>query len=316
MPHKHTRKVRDEATFDLPPTQYAKALPVSQTSRKKDASRKDKSAHAPANTNTKNLKRKRDAAPKNDAPRAFKRLMAFAHGKKPRSGLDNGDQPRTAKGKKRDSAQQADSSKSAPKPATKIPTIRPGERMAEFSARVDAALPLAGLINKSVNGSNKDPLGLKKYRTLKEKKMHKMYDEWREQDRKVKERREEEREQQEEKDLEDEENGVSWKLHTQDQASGKRKKGALKDEEDPWDALRKKRGEVRPGLHDVALAPPSFTTRPSKQLLVRGAAVQVQDIPKSAGSLKRREELQVARSDIVAAYRKAMSQKRSTQKES
>ncbi|KAI1266632.1 hypothetical protein F5Y18DRAFT_382107 [Xylariaceae sp. FL1019] len=316
MPHKHTRKVRDEATFDLPPTQRAKALPVTQTSRKKEDSRKDKSAHAPPNTNTKTLKRKQDAAPKSDAPRAFKRLMAFANGKKPRSGLDNGDQPRTTKGKKREPAQQAPSSGSVAKSTAEIPTIRPGERMSEFSARVDAALPLAGLVNKSVNGSNKDPLGLKKYRTLKEKKMHKMYDEWRDQDRKAKEKREEEREQQEEKDLEDEENGVSWKLHIQDQAAGKRKKGALKDEEDPWDALRKKRGEPRPGLHDVALAPPSFTAKPSKQLLVRGAAVQVQDIPKSAGSLKRREELQEARTDIVAAYRKAMSQKRSTQKES
>jgi hypothetical protein len=239
--------------------------------------------------------------------------MAFAGGKRPRSGLDNGDQPRSAKTKKKSVAEEAKNSEFGVKPVkttTSIPTIQPGERMSEFSARVDAALPLVGLVNKSVKG-NKDPLGGKVWRTHKEKKMHKMYDEWREQERKIKEKREEELELEAEKELEEEESGISWKLNIGQQASGKRQKKAKGDEEDPWAILRKKRGEARPGLHDVVLAPPEFTAKPSsKQLLVRGAAVQVNDIPKAAGSLKRREELQAARNDIVAAYRRKMGEKR------
>lgn len=256
------------------------------------------------------LKRKRTTTPKDDAPRAFTKLMAFASGEKLRSGLDNGDEPRGAKNKKRNAAKEAKSAKTrtdAQPPAAEIPTIRPGERMSEFSARVDAALPLAGLVNKSLKG-NKDPLGLKVWRTHKERKMHKLYDEWREQDRKIKERREEELELEAEKELEDEESGVSWKLNIGNPGSGKRKKRA-KDDDDPWAILKKKRGEARPGLHDVVTAPPEFTTKPSNQLLVRGAAVQVHDVPKAAGSLRRREELQSARNDIITAYRKKMAEK-------
>ncbi|KAI0532838.1 hypothetical protein GGR58DRAFT_517414 [Xylaria digitata] len=312
MPHKHTRRLQDESTFDLPPTQIAKPLPVNQPRPKENSQRGAKTKGAPAQP-ANNLKRKRTATPKDDAPRAFKRLMAFAGGKKPRSGLDNGDQPRGAKGKKRSTEQQAKSTEAqaqaqAKPAATEIPTIRPGERMSEFSARVDAALPLAGLVNKSMTG-NKDPLGLKVWRTNKERKMHRMYDEWREQDRKIKEKREEELELEAERELEEEENGVSWKLNIGNQLSGKRKK-KNKDDDDPWAILKKKRDETRPGLRDVAAAPPELTAKPSKQPLVRGAAVQVNDIPKAAGSLKRREELQAARNDIVAAYRKKIGEKR------
>ncbi|KAI1305659.1 hypothetical protein F5Y03DRAFT_148680 [Xylaria venustula] len=313
MPHKHTRRIQDESTFDLPPTQVAKPLPVKPSEPKEDGQRgakaKAKAKGAPAQP-TNNLKRKRTTTPKDDAPRSFKRLMAFAGGKKPRSGLDNGDEPRGGKRKKQNAAQPSDTTETkaeAQPTATVIPTIRPGERMSEFSARVDAALPLAGLVNKSMKG-NKDPLGLKVWRTNKERKMHKMYDEWREQDRKIKEQREEELELEAEKELEEEESGVSWKLNIGNQLSGKRKKRA-KDDDDPWEILRKKRGESRPGLRDVVAAPPELTVKPSQQLLVRGAAVQVKDIPKSAGSLKQREELQAARDDIIAAYRKKMSAK-------
>lgn len=305
-------------SFDLPPTQIAKALPVTQPGPKANGPRNGKSKGAPVAPSG-NLKRKRAAAPKDDAPRAFKRIMAYASGKKQRSGLDNGDEPRGKKAKKRNAAQEAkpaEAKSAEAKPATTttttttstIPTIRPGERMSEFSARVDAALPLAGLVNKSMHG-NKDPLGLKVWRTHKERQMHKMYDEWRGQELKAKEKREEELELEAERELEEEESGVSWKLNAGNQISGKRKKRA-KDDEDPWEILRKKRGETRPGLRDVAVAPPELTVKPTKQLFVRGAAVQVNDVPKAAGSLKRREELQAARNNIVAAYRKKMNEKR------
>ncbi|KAI2643189.1 hypothetical protein GGS21DRAFT_495133 [Xylaria nigripes] len=311
MPHKHTRRVRDESTFDLPPTQIAKSLPVKEIARKRNDQRNEKTKGPPAAEQApNNLKRKRATAPKDDAPRAFKRLMAYASGKKPRSGLDNGDEPRKSKGRKQAAAQEGKSAEAKAEPAsTVIPTIRPGERMSEFSARVDAALPLAGLVNNSMKGK-KDPLGLKVWQTNKERKMHKLYDEWREQDRKIKEKKEEELELQAEKELEEDESGVSWKLNIESQQTGGKKKKRSKDDEDPWAVLRKKRGEKRPGLRDVAVAPPEFTAKPSPQLLVRGAAVNVKDIPKAAGSLKQREELQVARDEIVAAYRKRMAEKR------
>ncbi|KAH8159733.1 hypothetical protein CIB48_g8520 [Xylaria polymorpha] len=311
MPHKHTRRLQDESTFDLPPTQIAKSLPVKKPGPKDDGQRgaKGKGKGAPVQSDSK-LKRKRVTGSKDDAPRAFKRLMAYAGGKKPRSGLDNGDEPRGSKSKKRSATKetQLTEAKAETKPTTAaVPTIRPGERMSEFSARVDAALPLGGLVNKSMKG-NKDPLGLKVWRTNKERKMHKLYDEWREEERKLKEKHEDELELEAERELEEEESGVSWKLNIGTQRPGKRKKA--KDDEDPWEILRKKRGEARPGLRDVAMAPPELTAKPSKQLLVRGAAVQVNDIPKSAGSLKQREELQAVRNDIVAAYRKKMGEKR------
>ncbi|KAI1762724.1 hypothetical protein GGR53DRAFT_500528 [Hypoxylon sp. FL1150] len=321
MPHKHTRREQDPSTFDLPPSQIAKPLPVKSQSQKNNEG-KQEPGHA-----GKNLKRKRDGKQKDDAPRAFKRLMAFAGGRKPRSGLDNGDEP-TGKGKNKNKNKKTPSASNpddkvdanAKQQTSQLPTIRPGERMSEFSARVDAALPVSGLINKSVrNGA--DPLGLKVWRTKKEMRMHKMYDEWREEDRKIKEKREEELEEEEEKAVEEQEAGVTWKLDSQGgggTGKKKKKKGkrskylgeAAGAEEDPWEALRKKRGETRAGLHDVVQAPPEFTTKPQKVVTVRGAAVEVDGIPKAAGSLRRREELQTVRDDIVASYRKMMSEKR------
>ncbi|KAI0835321.1 hypothetical protein F5Y06DRAFT_276656 [Hypoxylon sp. FL0890] len=308
MPHKHTRREKDPSTYDLPPSQIAKPLPVKPQAQKGNAEKQKPSQAG------QNLKRKRNGTQKDDAPRAFKRLMAFAEGKKPRSGLDNGDEP-TGKNKKRKAAASSNPD-AEPKETRELPKIRPGERMSDFAARVDAALPVGGLINKSVR-NGKDPLGLTVRRTKKEKKMHKLYDEWREEERRLKEKREEELELQAEKELEEEEMGVTWKLDSL--GGGKKKKkgkktkylGEVADaDEDPWEELRKKRGETKVGLHDVVQAPPEFTAKPQKKLTIGDAVVEVGGIPKAAGSLRRREELQAVREDIVASYRKMMSQKR------
>ncbi|KAI1084168.1 hypothetical protein F5B20DRAFT_523914 [Whalleya microplaca] len=315
MPHKHTRREKDLSTFDLPPTQIAKPLPVKSQAVKsqpqKGDARKQESGQA-----SKGLKRKRDGIKKDDAPRAFKRLMAFAGGKKPRSGLDNGEES-SGKKKKKQTTETPDI-ETETKKGPEVPTIRPGERMSEFAARVDAALPVSGLINKSTR-NGKDPLGLKTQRTKKERKMHKLYDQWREEERKIKEKEEEDLELQAEKELEEEEQGVSWKLASQGEGAGKKKKKGKRSrylgetangEEDPWEALKKKRGETRPGLHDVVQAPPEFTAKPQKRLTVRGAAVDIDGIPKAAGSLRRREELQSVRTDLIASYRQMMNDKR------
>lgn len=255
--------------------------------------------------------------------------MAFTHGKAPRSGLDNGDAPAKGKGKGKGKAQKkkttpetktvdSDTAGPEPTPAQGL-KLRPGERLSEFNQRVDAALPISGLVNKTVK-DGRDPLGLKVRRTKKERKMHNMYAEWREIDRKVKERREEERELAEEREMDNEAAGVSWKLEMEGLQGGKKKKGKkgkrgryigedAGPERDPWEEIKKKRGEARVGINDVAQAPPELKL-PRKNLLVRGAAVAVDDIPKAAGSLRQREELQGIRDEVVASYRKMMSERR------
>jgi hypothetical protein len=248
--------------------------------------------------------------------------MAFASGKAPRNGLDNGDSAdkAKAKGKKKNKSADKATDTTAPEatPTAQDLKIRPGERLSEFSHRVDAALPISGLVNKTVK-NGKDPLGLKVRRTKKERKMHNMYAEWREIDRKVRERREEERELAEEREMENEAMGVSWKLELEAQGAGKKKgkKGkrgryigeAGGPEGDPWEEIRKKRGEGKVGINEVAQAPPELKL-PRKNLLVRGATVAVDDIPKAAGSLRQREELQGIRQEVVASYRKMMSERR------
>lgn len=274
-----------------------------------------------AEQNTQGIKRKRGASEKDDAPRAFKRLMALAEGKRPKNGLDNG-RPLSKKEKKKRKAdgENPAPAKEATEPKKEIPTIRPGERISEFSARVDAALPVMGLVAKGTKGG-KDPLGLKVHRTRKEKQMHKLYDEWRREEAEIQDKRREEREEAEEKEMDNEGTGVKWRLDMEGEgaASHKKKKKGKKGrsvwetddkEDDPWEELKKKRGETKIGLHDVVKAPPVFKTIPTQVLKVGGAAVEVGSIPKSAGSLKRREELQTVREEVVANYRKMMEGKR------
>lgn len=323
MPHKHTRKEVDLSLFDLPPSQVAKPLPVSLAANKRAAQGKAGKAKASNTSATTGVKRKRNGAQKDDdAPRAFKRLMAFAGGQKFRSGLDDGTtekkKGKKGKDKKPESAPPAETAAVA---AKELPTIKPGERLAEFNARVDAALPLAAARTKG----GKDPLGLKKYRTRKEKKMHKLYDDWREEERRIQEKREEELEAAEEKELDDRAAGVYVESQMQEVLSGgkgKKKKGKRtkflgeavdKDDEDPWEELRRKRGEAKIGLHDVAQAPPELHKTMSKKLLVRGAAVEVGSVPKAAGSLRRREELEEIRTEFVSSYRTMMDGKRQRQ---
>jgi hypothetical protein len=94
---------------------------------------------------------------------------------------------------------------------------------------------------------------------------------------------------------------------------GKRKlvAGEVDDrEEDPWEALRKKR-EQRKGLHDVVQEPPTFDRVPREIFKVKnGAKVNVGNVPNAAGSLRRREELGEQRQTIIDTYRKLMAAKR------
>lgn len=281
----------------LPPTSFSK-----KTAAKKKPDEVQKKA----------VKKRKRENEFDDAPRAFKRLMALKEGKlPPKSVEDTGETP----GKKKKKSKEEET---RPNLSEEL-KIRPGERLSEFAQRVDAALPLGGLVKKTVK-NGKDPLGLKVRQTKKERKIQNMIKEWREIDRKVKERLEEERELQEEKDLETEMTyGVSLKMELEGTGKKKKKKGKGKKflgevgdpDEDPWEEIKRRRGESKPGLNDVATAPPELK-KPKKNLLVRGATVAVQDIPKAAGSLRQREELQSIRQQIVEQYRKMMAERRPT----
>lgn len=295
--------------MDLPPSVTAKPLPVSKSAKSNGIFSTDDSSASTRKSN----KRKRNKDNADDTPKAFARLMAMQQGQKLRSGLDDGIK-KTKKQKKADAKPEAPVKLAGENHAVEVPTIKPGERMSDFSARVDAALPISGLINKTGKGG-KDPLGLKVGRTKTEKRMHRMYDEWREEERKIQEKREEARELAEEE--EDEEGNVKWKIDEQIEQSkkkGKKRKKAIGEiddgDDDPWAVLIKKRNEGKIGLNDVAQAPPTFTKVPKEKFKVRGARVDVEDVPKAAGSLRRREELGEVRMSIIEQYRQMMKENR------
>ncbi|KAG4411846.1 hypothetical protein IFR04_015009 [Cadophora malorum] len=350
MPHKHTRKGQvDKSTVDLPPTTLALPLSVSKSASSNGIFTSELSTSKSNSTkgnNNNNKKRKRKDTD-DDTPKAFQRLMAFAQGKRLPKGLDDGVRETKKEGKKRKVAAEAAASKSTAGEdgeeaeveivvskkekdtvqEANTPTIRPGERMSDFSARVDAALPVAGLINKSVR-NGKDPLGLKVGRTKTEKRMHRMYDEWRAEEARIQEKRMEARELAEEEEMDEGEDGqVKWKVPASTSALGggasaggkKKKKGKGKKkvlgeiddgEDDPWANIGKNRGEVKAGLNDVVLAPPTFTKAPREKFKVsRGAKVEVEDVPRKSGSLRRREELGGVRREVVRGYREMMKGK-------
>lgn len=279
-------------SFDLPPTQKALPLPVTMDSKASKASRtsKFKKGKAPPPTSNK----RHHATMKDDTPRAFKRLMQVAKGGRIRSGLDDG---------------LSNAAQPTNKPTTETPQIRPGEDLRTFASRVDASLPISGLTNKAVVKDGKDVIGLKVRQTRREKKMHKLYDQWRAEEAKIQDRREEEADLRAEKELDDEVAGVSWNsVMGHDGASrksGKKKNKSRHDseDEDPWQQLKKKRGQASTGLHDVAQAPPELHKKQTRLLSVRNATVDVGSAPKSAGSLRQREEVEKTRKQIVDAYR-------------
>ncbi|SPN98884.1 uncharacterized protein DNG_01924 [Cephalotrichum gorgonifer] len=256
MPHKHTRKATDAKDYDLPPTKIARPLPVVSNKKRAEGAKTEYVA-------SRGGKRKR-GRDNDDTPRAFKRLMAFTPGQKI-SGLDDGV----------DKKSKAKKQKETTKPEEEnipVPSIRPGESLSDFAARVDATIPVAGLINKTARGG-KDPLGLKVYRTRKEKKMHKLYDQWRAEERKIQEQKEEQYEEAAARELEDGWTGADgtkganeWDLPPKEEGKKNKKKkkqkrggkGAKDKEEDPWEELRRKRGEGKVKFGEVANAPPSL----------------------------------------------------------
>jgi hypothetical protein len=346
MPHKHTRKSdADKSTYapfpspplphpqlliqiprtDLPPTTIARPLPTSKSAKENGIFTSE------LNSTRKNKKRKRNKDAEDDTPKAFLRLMAFQQGKKLPKGLDDGVKESKAAKKRRVAAEKQSSEpaedvrvevgeRAEEKEKVEVPTIRPGEKMSAFSARVDAALPVSGLINKGAKGG-KDPLGLKVGRTKTEKRMHRMYDEWRAEEKRIQERKMDDQENAEEEAM-DEDGQVKWKVDIEavkDKAGKKKKKkrmgkkkvlGEVEDgEDDPWARIKRDRGEGKVGLNDVVQAPPTFTNVPNEKFKVRGARVEVEHVPRASGSLRRREELGSVRRGVVEGYRAMMKER-------
>jgi len=290
MPHKHKRdkSKADPSFYDLPPSKTAQPLPTRK----------------PTTTNGENLpispKRKRTST-QDDTPRAFTRLLTGY--RPPRSGLDDGTRP----SKKRKASKQGVEDATAPPPvALTIPTIQPHEPLSSFAARVDAALPFSGLTKKGGGGKGSG----RERQTKTEKKMQKMYKEWREEDKRRKEKLEDELD-----ENVDEEEMEELKATIKGRRKGRKKKrgggenGEEVDDEDPWAHIKAKSlsdggssGGLL-GLHDVVLAPPKFSKVPKGK--------ENFNIGKGEGGLKRQAELTEARRSIVDGYRQMMSEKRS-----
>ncbi|KAF2205667.1 hypothetical protein GQ43DRAFT_477159 [Delitschia confertaspora ATCC 74209] len=297
MPHKHKRKEVDKEQFELPPTIKAKPLPVGPPRSAKDNKPRNK----------KKRKIHHEGYGEDDTPKAFTRLLQFQARGKGLKGLDDGPTPK----KKKQKIEQELPTDTVDSEAQAIPKIKPGERLSEFAQRVNQALPLTGVQKK---GKKVD--GQKDHRVTKhEKKLLRLQAGWRKEEARIREKEQEERELAEE---EQDEIDAMWEDKTADLPEGKKAKkgkrkkvvGEVDDKEDEWAALQAKR-EQRKGLHDVVQAPPTFTRVPREIFKVKnGAKVNVADVPNSAGSLRRREELGEARQTIIDTYRKLMEAKR------
>ncbi|KAF2873573.1 hypothetical protein BDV95DRAFT_567301 [Massariosphaeria phaeospora] len=323
MPHKHKRKAdNDETNFNLPPSVRAAALPAGKAQN-----------HNPGPRNKKRKIAKVSGYGADDTPKAFARLMAFTPSGKKSSGLDDGTRTKSKKPKPKPNPQQqlqtasttdtvadlekTDTPNSEAQPST-TPKIRPGERLAEFAQRVNAALPLAGVAR-----SSKKLAGVSDHRVTKhEKKLKRLQRGWRAEEARLRDKEQEALELAEE---EQDEEDAMWEDKTAELPDGTAKKGKKTrkmgrrkrvagevdgDGEDEWEALRMKR-EQRKGLHDVVKAPPQFDKVPREIFKVKnGARVNVGNVPNAGGSLRKREELGEERLTIIETYRKLMAAKK------
>ncbi|KAJ5800224.1 uncharacterized protein N7518_002292 [Penicillium psychrosexuale] len=337
MPHKHKRRGEaDIAHFNLPPSEIAKALPVRDLVKPKLG----KNGKKLVNKNQgKDQNQSANKAPthrlktvtEDDTPKAFRRLMQYQQtGRRAPSGLETGERPNkrkrnatedsTASSKKPAKAAETQKPKPAVKEKTETPKIMPGERLAEFVARVDREMPLSQMTKSVKTGDAKNKEQHK--RTKHEKHLLRLQKGWREQDAKIRDKEQEEREEREEEMEAELRQWKEWEI----EAAGGKKKAAKKskkkgtnangdadsgdDDPDPWAKLKKRDEERKRNPFEVAKAPPQLV-KPREIFKVRGGAkVDVANVPAAVGSLRRREELAGERRNIVEEYRKLMAARR------
>lgn len=303
MPHKHrrARDPSDKSFFDLPPSTKANPLPVHTSQVSVFESKK-------ANPNT---KRKHTKDTTDDMPKQFARLLRWSNeGKKLPKGLDDGNDRRPNKKRKHTTEEDVNATERRKKAA---PKILPGERLSDFAARVDQALPLSSLasLNSRKDGKPLDPAlkNIVKERSTKHnKRLLRMQKEWREEDARRKVKREENAEENEEKVEED---GLLW--HGIGQKRKKRKGGSTTitgldgADDDPWAELTRQKREAtkQRNLQDVVQAPPQLDHRNAigKGRIFRDVVVNVENVPTSVGSLRKREEVATKRREVIEQYR-------------
>ncbi|CAI7632082.1 unnamed protein product [Penicillium glandicola] len=336
MPHKHKRRGEaDKSHFDLPPSEIAKALPVRDAVKPKlgkNGKKLNKSQGKDQNQSANKAPTHRlKNVTEDDTPKAFRRLMQYKEtGRRAPSGLETGE--RTNKRKRNATEDAASSSKKParaetqqPKPAgkekTEMPKIMPGERLVEFSQRVDREMPLSQMTKsvKTSDAKNKE----QHKRTKHEKHLLRLQKGWREEDAKIREKEQEEREEREDEMEVELRQWKEWEIE-----AGKKKKRPTAgkknkkknangddsdsgdDDPDPWAKLKKRDEERKKNPFEVAKAPPQLV-KPREIFKVRGGAkVDVANVPAAVGSLRRREELAGERRNIVEEYRKLMAAKR------
>lgn len=289
-------------------------------------------------------RRKVKASLEDDTPRAFKRLFDYTlKGRRPPSGLDDNPEPPSKKRKRTTEISTAHSMPASRSSQTQSlntipepPKILPSESLSAFGARVDAALPVSGLA-RAKRGKGPEMQGERQ--TKMERKMQRMQNEWRENDRKRRERAEEE---DDANVMEDDDMGATGMFGKSRRAAqtgnAKAKKNKKKhgnsesaqsdlDEADPWAAVARKRaehvahppstGKVRGrslvGLHDVVLAPPKLLnmSRAKIKAGVRGPGAESGHVVKpSVPGLRRQAELSAARREVIEGYRQMMRERR------
>lgn len=324
----------------------AKPLPARDPNSKSKATGKTKKDEKARHAQKFEKKRKTDLD--DDTPRAFRRLMQIQakhqqqqrpqpqpDGKK-RKREDTGNTTQDGSTRKKktgnDPATDTATTKetSQPEPYS-APHILPGEKLSDFAARVDREMPLSEL-KRSNKASPTDLPKIREQRLTKhDKRLRRLQSQWREEEEKIQEREAMERE---DREAEMEDQLELWKQWEKESGKSKaKKKGAAPqkkkkknggegngdgvsddddyDAADPWAKLNKPDRINKPANPlDVVQAPPQLT-KPREVFKVRGGArVNVDNVPTSMGSLRRREELADERKSIVEEYRRLMAEKR------
>jgi hypothetical protein len=299
--------------FNLPPTVIAK--PLAATKPKKADSKKPKQ---PKKTKSENGST--GGTYSDDTPRDFARLMRRIAPPKPE------EPPGKPQGRKR---KRGESSGEGGNNKDKIaksqgPKILPGERMSDFAARVDQALPLSGISRKAGNSLSKSSdAAIRKLRetrqTKHEKKLRRLQDGWRKDEERIREKEAEAREELEERQEEINELLKGWKEEAGGGIGKKKKKGSgmkkkkktkrnnkapaagedasgtdddeSESDDDPWAKLNKKATAKPANPFEVVQAPPTNLVKPKEKFKVHGmggAKVDVANVPAAAGSLRAR----------------------------
>lgn len=192
--------------------------------------------------------------------------------------------------------------------------ILPTERLADFSARVDQALPIAGLKSKGQKKISAQIPGMRgeDRKTKHNQRLERMQTQWREEEARRRAKREEDLEEGEE---EREEQSLLWDgVRAQGRRRGGRGANPGKDEtgadNDPWAELERSRAEGRQkNLQDVVLAPPQLKGVRSRFKDLGGSVLDVGGVPGRVGSLRKREEVASMRRSVIDGYRKTIIQR-------